>query len=440
VSPRRLLAIYLVAVHLLLAGALAFAAGAARGRWLLAELVVLLCAVVGARVFRRTAAISDGLEGAARLLEEKDLTSRLPDGQPGEVGRFVRAFNAAVAQMSEARVALEERTSFFEKALAASPAGFITLGFDQEIVDLNPAAARLVGVEAPAARGRRLSEIAGAVGASLAALPVGAPQVLALARQRRARVFKGEFLDRGFPRRFVLVEELTQELRQTERSAFEKVARLISHEVNNSLGASRSLLESCLAYAPQLAPDDRVDFEGAVRVVIGRTRQLGAFMDGIAEVVRVPPPRLHPTSVRALTESVAALLGPEAARRRIALSWAGEPDLPPVPLDRSQMEQVLVNLVKNALEAIGEGGRVTFRLACAGPRGTLVVEDTGGGVSAEAQAHLFSPFFTTKEKGQGIGLAVVGEILTQHGFDFALDAPPGGPTRFTIGFGEAARS
>ena len=105
-----------------------------------------------------------------------------------------------------------------------------------------------------------------------------------------------------------------------------------------------------------------------------------------------------------------------------------------VNLDRAQMEQVLVNIFQNALEAMPGGGILTIRTGIRDDRRYLSIEDTGCGMSVEVQANLFVPFFSTKANGQGIGLTLVQEILTHHHFDFALESKPNGPTRFTIFF------
>jgi signal transduction histidine kinase len=100
--------------------------------------------------------------------------------------------------------------------------------------------------------------------------------------------------------------------------------------------------------------------------------------------------------------------------------------------DPAQLEQALVNIFKNALEAMEGGGKLTIRTGVRDGRDCLSIEDTGRGMSSEVQANLFVPFFSTKANGQGIGLTLVQEILTHHRFDFALESKPGGPTRFTI--------
>jgi signal transduction histidine kinase len=241
-------------------------------------------------------------------------------------------------------------------------------------------------------------------------------------------------VDRGFPRRFVLLEELTEELRRYERQAYEKLIRMLSHEVNNSAGAASSLLHSCLTYAPQLREGDRQDFENAIGVAITRTEHLSSFLKGFADVVRLPAPRRAPVDVREVLEGIVALWRPVAEASGIEWRWelSGAPG--PIALDRAQIEQVFVNLLKNAIEAVGRDGRITFRLGTRGDRTVLEVEDTGRGLSEEARANVFTPFFTTKPGGQGLGLTLVREVLSQHGFDHSLEGPPGGPTRFTIVF------
>ena len=117
----------------------------------------------------------------------------------------------------------------------------------------------------------------------------------------------------------MVVEELTEELRQSEKAAYEKLVRLMSHEVGNTVGAGRSLLESCLAYGRHLPEAERRDFEEALSVVISRLGQLQEFTRGFAEVVRLPPPRLGPCDLGVVARAVATLLRPAAVappRRR----------------------------------------------------------------------------------------------------------------------------
>ena len=124
---------------------------------------------------------------------------------------------------------------------------------------------------------------------------------------------------------------------------------------------------------------------------------------------------------------------PDAA----GITWRWDLDQPsaPVAIDRGQMEQALLNILKNAIEAIDGAGTIVIHTTVSAGAVTLSIEDNGPGMSVEAQANLFTPFFSTKPHGQGIGLTLVQEILAGHGFDYGLERTGDGTTRFTIVLG-----
>jgi signal transduction histidine kinase len=255
--------------------------------------------------------------------------------------------------------------------------------------------------------------------------------------RRRVRCHAATFMDRGFPRRFLLLDELTDELHKTEKRAYEKLIRMMSHEVNNTSGAVQSLLQSCLLYRRQLNDGDREDFAQALEVAIRRTAHLDEFMRGFANVVRLPQPRLQPSDPWEIAAQVGLLFRDQCRASRIRWHEEIEADLPRVDCDPVQLEQVLLNVVKNAVEAIqatGEPGEIVLRGVRQGRRSLLSVADSGPGLSPEVQANLFTPFYTTRENGQGIGLTMVQEILLAHGFDFALDNRESSGAEFTIIF------
>src|SRR5436305_1997438 len=153
-------------------------------------------------------------------------------------------------------------------------------------------------------------------------------------------------------------------------------------------------------------------------------------MNGFAEVVRLPPPDRRPTDLKRLIDEILLLLRPELDRRRIRIDWEGAETLPPIELDRNQIEQVLMNVLKNAMESIGEDGRIALRLE----PGALSIHDSGPGIPEEVRALLFTPFFSTKRNGRGLGLTLVQEILSAHGFTFSLGPGEGGGAEFRVGF------
>ena len=474
------IALYLVAIHLLL-GAVAFYALLDRP-WLLigAEVVFAASALTGYALAKSFFVPLDLIRTGSELIRERDFSSHFAEVGQAEMDHLIRIYNTMIDQLREERRQVEERNLFLDKVLEASPSGVVTLGHDGTIRQINPAAARLVEgsaegtekgmherteldqvptgpVERGAARepapasppargiehdsqtarpgasgsssmiGRHIDIFPPPVAASLRDLADGGSAVVAWRGGRRLRIRRGSFYDRGSDLPFFLIEELTEELRASEKAAYGKLIRMMSHEVNNSVGAVRSLLESCQSYGSQLRAEDRGDYDQALSVAARRLVNLNEFMHGLAEVVRIPPPDRRACDLPALMEDVATLVRPELGRRGIRLAWEAPQEFPVLTLDKNQIEQVLVNVLRNATEAIGKGGgTITMALSADGGRPTLTIRDTGGGIPPEAEAHLFTPFFSTKREGQGIGLTLVREILAQHALDFDLRNVGGG--------------
>jgi len=425
---------YLFFIHLLFAGVVGYLL---RGSWawlLVIEFVTVLTFAIGVWLMRRVLGSLAFMRESATLLNESDFMSRFRDvGQP-ELDQLIHVYNRMVDNMRDERVRLQEQQFLLSRILDVSPSGIVTLDFEQKVTYVNPAASRLLDQPSAAIVGRPLGDFDAPLATEVAKLEAGKTHVVPLWGGRRVRVHRGAFLDRGFQRSFVLFEELTEELRQAEKAAYEKLIRMLSHEVNNSVAASNSLLHSCLNYGRSLGPEEREDFEAALGIVIARTEQLNRFMRSFADVVRLPPPARQPVDLVDLVRGIARLLRAETDERRILVQWDVQNGLGPVSVDRTQIEQVLVNIFRNAIDAIGRDGTITVRVGRRGARPAIVVEDTGPGIPPDVRPHLFTPFFSTKEQGQGIGLTLVQEILSQHQIEYSLDSLPGEPTRFTMLF------
>ncbi|MEP6914066.1 MAG: ATP-binding protein [Acidobacteriota bacterium] len=423
---------YLVGIHLIFAG-LGVYLFLRNPFWLFGvEAILIVSLVMGLRLSREIYSQLGLAAEGLRLIRDEEFTSRfLPVGQP-EIDELIGVYNRMVDHLRDERVRLAEQHQFLSQVLQVSPSGIVILDFDQRVTSLNPAAERLLDRPASAVAGRRLDGLGAPLAEALATLAPGEARVVGLLGARRVKCQHGTFIDRGFPRSFMLVEELTEELRQFERAAYEKLIRVMSHEVNNTVAASNSLLQSSLTYAADLDVVNRPDFEQAIGIVIERTAQLSTFMRGFADVFRLPPPLPQPCDLVAVLEGLARLVSarPDAA----GVTWQWELDRPSVQvaIDRGQIEQALLNILKNAIEAIDGRGTIIVRLTSAARSVTLAIEDTGPGMTSEAQSNLFTPFFSTKPHGQGIGLTLVQEVLSGHGFNYALERTPQATTRFTI--------
>jgi nitrogen fixation/metabolism regulation signal transduction histidine kinase len=179
-------------------------------------------------------------------------------------------------------------------------------------------------------------------------------------------------------------------------------------------------------YAPQLVADDRVDFRKGIDVAVTRLDHLDSFMRGFADVVRLPAPAMRPCVLKNLVDDILVLMGPQLLARRIDVQWVEVADAGPSLLDRNQIEQVLLNVVKNAMEAIGSDGRIAVALRSERGRLILEISDSGPGLPDAMRGRPFTPFFSTKKDGRGLGLTVVREILVQHRFEFDLENAEGG--------------
>ena len=425
---RRRFLIYLLVLHLVFACCAVYFLRA-HPVWLIAvEVFFVISFAVGLRLLHRFFTPITLIRSGADYLRERDFMTRFtPTGQP-DMDQLVDVYNHMADSLREERVRGEEQEHLLQKVMAESPGGVITLDVDGMVASLNPAAEKLLGREEADLVGRHLADVGTSFTRQLSELARNERRMLTLRGRRRVRCQAAEFLDRGFSRRFLLLDELTHELHDNEKNAYEKLIRMMSHEVNNTSGAVQSLLQSCLAYGRQLADGDREDYARALEVAINRTANLDAFMCGFAEVVRLPKPRLQPSGPWEIASQVGFLFRDRFEAAGITWREEVETGLPEVPCDPVQMEQVLVNLVKNALEAIEtipDSGGASREIVLLGgrhnQRSYLAVRDTGPGLSAEVQAQLFTPFFTTREKGQGLGLTMVQEILLAHCFEFTFD-------------------
>ena len=404
--------LYLVAVHLALAAIASFVLQQRPPLIFAIEGLLIVSIVIGWRLVNALFVPLDLIRTGAELISERDFTSHFTAvGQP-EMDALISVYNRMIDRLRDERLSAEERHQFLQRLVEASPSGIVICDFDGNVEQMNPAAKRVATPELLDA---------------LTPMHVGESKLIAGDLGRRLKVWRAEFRDRGFAKSFFLIEELTDELRLSEKAAYEKMIRMMSHEVNNSVGAVRSLLESSLRYAPQIGDADREDFVHALTIASSRIDALNQFMRGFADVVRIPQPRRAPVAVRALIAEIVALLKPELDERGIALQTSMNGEMT-ADIDKHQFEQVIVNILRNAMEAVDRDGKIDIALR----DGVLTIADSGPGIAADVTGDLFTPFFTTKRDGRGLGLSVVQEILTNHGAAFWLQNRKEGGAEFGI--------
>jgi nitrogen fixation/metabolism regulation signal transduction histidine kinase len=455
---RTQLAAYLLVLHLLLFGC----AG-----WLLlpqplyfvgAELALVASLALGWLLMRRALEPLGYTQRFHDLLQDQNYTNRLAAPGAAELDDLVRTFNAMLAALHRERLAIGEQQGFLDRLLEATPSAVLVFDFDGAISLLNASAATLLGLEQPLghplaawrdgrarfsadldARAReRNADLIG----QLDALPLGESAVLTATDGRRFRAQRGQFFDRGFARHFLMVEELTAELEDSERATYARLIRVLAHEVNNTVAATGSVLDSLLYYRGQLAERDADDFATAIVAVKRRNVSLGEFIDRFTRVVKMPAPELRPASIKDVMDDILWLNREQCNSRGIRIGWSRCDEVPALAMDTQLMEQALLNIVKNAIEAVearngAEGTRAGYvRVGLKRGDGAVLlsVVDSGDQLGETAPRQLFTPFYSTKKGGQGIGLAFVREVLVRHGFGYSLAANGQGETRFEIAF------
>jgi two-component system nitrogen regulation sensor histidine kinase NtrY len=236
---------------------------------------------------------------------------------------------------------------------------------------------------------------------------------------------RSQFREGGRPHELVVIADLSRTLREEELAAWQRLVRVLGHELNNSLAPIKSIAGSLssLLRNPKRAPDWEEDMRSGLDIIASRSESLARFMQAYARLARLPQPTVAPHEITDLVHRVVAL------ERRLPVRVLGGPNLT-LSCDAAQVEQVLINLVKNAVEAAlerqAEGHaeatvRISWRKSAS--IAEIAVEDDGPGIAQTT--NLFVPFFTTKPEGSGIGLVLCRQIAENHGGSLTLANRPG---------------
>ena len=374
--------------------------------------------------------IGNGME----LLREQDFSSRLSKVGQYEADRIVNIFNRMMEQLKNERLRLREQNHFLDLLIQASPMGVVITNMDGKVSQVNPMALKMLGICLEEALNKPLEQVESLLAIELATIP---KDETAVVRLNDANIYKcthSFFIDRGFKHPFFLIERMTEEVMRAEKRTYEKVIRMIAHEVNNTTAGITSTLDTV---EQALSTEEGMeDLCNVMRVCMERCFSMSRFITRFADVVKIPEPTLVPVSLNELVSMCKRFMEGMCNDRQINLHLECDPAVGVLCLDVSLFEQVLVNIIKNAAESIesvagqsNKRGEITVRTIA--PAGIEIV-DNGPGISKEVEPKLFSPFFSTKPNGQGIGLIFIREVLSRHGCTFSLRTYKDGMTRFRI--------
>ncbi|MHA4895931.1 sensor histidine kinase [Pedobacter sp. PWIIR3] len=385
--------------------------------FIISEILIIASVVVSISLYRQLIQPLNYLKEGINSIKDRDFNVKfLPTGK-SEMDELILVYNQMMDALREERTKQEAQHFFLEKLIQTSPTGIIILDYDNEVRQINPKAEEMLG-GSPTVFLKELSQ-----------LKIGESKTIKLGAINTFKVQKSNFIDRGFARVFVMIEEVTDELFEAEKNAYGKVIRMMAHEVNNTVGPVNSILNLALSTNELWQSPTRDSLRNAIQVAVDRNQNLNLFMRNFADLVKLSPVNKNQVNLVSLVHSVAALMDLQARQHRVEFRFELPADFF-IMADLLQIEQVLINLVKNAIEAIESEGIVVFKINPA--LHTLIIEDNGKGINAELSEKLFSPFFSTKKDGQGIGLTLVREILLNHGFAFSLRTNDEKKTEFLI--------
>ena len=378
------------------------------------SLLVLLCWWLFAIALReRVVRPLQTLANLIAALREGDYSIRARGGRLDDaLGQAMHEVNALRDPLRDQRLGALEATALLRRIMEEIDVAIFAFDERNALRLVNRAGERLVGQSAERLFGRQASEL------GLQAFLDGEPRRVVDSflpggdRTRpsgRVEIRRSTFRQGGLPHQLVVVSDLSRALRDEERQAWQRLVRVLGHEINNSLAPIRSIvgsIQQLLRRSPR--PDDWLqDIERGLSIIGARSESLGRFMTSYTRLARLPRPRIATVDVSEWVHRVAEL----EKRARVEVRVG-----PPLHIqaDADQLEQLLINLVRNAVDATVEtGGRVRVEWQRTDDALELRVVDEGHGIAHSA--NLFVPFYTTKADGTGIGLVLSRQIAEAHG-------------------------
>jgi nitrogen fixation/metabolism regulation signal transduction histidine kinase len=354
------------------------------------------------------------------------------------------AFNEVLEAFRKARSEKEEHWQYLNTVVQQVRTGIISFDADGNVQLINSNAKKFIGLS----NIKNLSELItvnNQIRNSLLEVEPG-KSVLYKGLDFHLTIHATELRIRGALVKLVTLQNIQTELQKQELEAWQNLTRVLRHEIMNSITPISSLTSTLREILDhdmvrinenyELKAEGAEDLRDGLTTIENRSKGLIKFIDAYREYTSLPQPKIKPVRLKDIIDNVASLMRPELRKPNLTFSASCESDYLTIDVDEEMIEQVIINLVKNAIESIDsmEGGKISIVGKYSEASVIIEVADNGPGIIREAIGKIFVPFFTTKKTGSGIGLSLSRQILQMHNGSLSVESEPGVKTVFSLRF------
>ena len=413
----------------------------------------LILIVLGAVIFQvreLVRAVEKSNENITSFLDSirfDDLSSSFKtDSQDPTIQRLHQELNEAILKLRVSRKEKDSEHQFFKNIVQHVGIGILTFKRDGSIQTMNTAAKRLLKVTR-AETVEDLREVDDGLVDTIMKLKTGGRELIQLKTGEETlqlSIFAIELTLRDEEVKLISMSNIQSELDEKEMEAWQNLVRVLTHEIMNSVTPISSLagiveeeLGRKIQYEQDIKKDELGDMHLSLQTISRRSAGLIRFVKEFRNLTHIPKPKLAEIPVKPLLEEMAMLHKKELADHGVAISCSVEPDNLFILADKTMIEQVLINLIKNAIQAFDDQPDKRIDLVARSNekgRAVISVKDNGSGIDNEALEKIFIPFFSTKKTGSGIGLSLSKQIMLQHEGRITVKSKLGEGTEFILRF------
>jgi two-component system nitrogen regulation sensor histidine kinase NtrY len=414
-------------------------------------LALALLAAIGFQVSQLVKVVERPTQDVNSFLDAikfDDLSSSFKTESPDpSVQKLHREMNEALGKLRQSRKEKDSEYQFFKNIVQHVGIGILTFKRDETIQIINNAAKRLLHID-KADRLHDLRDVSEDMVEAFLKLKTGGRELVRVKNGDETiqlSIYAIELTLRGEEVKLISMSNIQSELEEKEMEAWQNLVRVLTHEIMNSVTPISSLAgvveeelhRKLLANELNMEKEEAEDMHLSIQTISRRSEGLIKFVKEFRSLTHIPKPKLAEVCIRPLLDELAMLHKKELADNNIIISVAVEPDTLCIRADKTLIEQVLINLIKNAIQAFGEKLDKKIMLSSyVNENGGVIVsvKDNGTGIEPEALEKIFIPFFSTKKTGSGIGLSLSKQIMRQHEGNIAVKSVLGEGTEFLLRF------